>query len=620
MDLLLTRGNSQLRFLSDSFTMVQNSKGYLSIPATDESSFNDEADNQSSLSKWTLRLGMILCVLALIAMIILIKVMSPHLPFDNRVFLPNQDVLAMPAGINLASWLSLEDYFFVGNNGAVEVATAEGSTVAQCLPPLHVDSSTGPMWNSETDLFANLSETRSVRSAVKTFQAFRNSYLDFDEELPQIAKLGVKRVRVPVSWCLTDFDPSHDDILNQRVDDENDNASTLRKRYTCKDPFFEQSGESVWWPAVPKPFLQNFLRACAKNGIKATLDIHTYPGGTSPGTFSGVWPRKPLFWKYDDPENPDHDFGRAIYKEFILWIESLADSDPEAFMGVGAITPMNEPAHLAGNAGPGSWNPEKESYLPPLPTEMASGYLEKINESVGKSPSFRSVPDGPHLRSLLWQDDAISVFRESSLPARGVELHVNVHESVFVQSLVPDDPYDAGGRHPEGTSIFLAWWRGITTVKERGSWAVLDMHHYHAWEGQCQGTVDGPPEGRYTCGDIEEMDSTLDQCATWATMYRDTAMEQLGGGGSVARLASAEFSASTHHLVRHSCLDVTTLLATYQKQVAAADAAGVDLFWWGWKMPHGGTFRRAWSFKHFLHLLRVEGFSSPDESGLPCGD
>jgi hypothetical protein len=101
-------------------------------------------------------------------------------------------------------------------------------------------------------------------------------------------------------------------------------------------------------------------------------------------------------------------------------------------------------------------------------------------------------------------------------------------------------------------------------------------------------------------------------------MYRDAADEQLGSKPA-ARLASAEFSSSTHHSVRHSCLDITTLELTYRSQVDAANDAGIELFWWGWKMPHGGTFRRAWSFKHFFHLLAVDGFSDPDVSEVPCG-
>ena len=62
----------------------------------------------------------------------------------------------IPPGVNLASWYSLEDWFFVGDRGAVEVATPDDDIAANCLPPLHVDGGTGPRWNSETDLLAGL--------------------------------------------------------------------------------------------------------------------------------------------------------------------------------------------------------------------------------------------------------------------------------------------------------------------------------------------------------------------------------------------------------------------------------------------------------------------------------
>ena len=66
--------------------------------------------------------------------------------------------MSLPTGVNIASWLSLEDWFFVGTNGAVEVASPDDATAAACLPPLHLDASTGPRWNSETDLLAGLAE------------------------------------------------------------------------------------------------------------------------------------------------------------------------------------------------------------------------------------------------------------------------------------------------------------------------------------------------------------------------------------------------------------------------------------------------------------------------------
>ena len=53
-------------------------------------------------------------------------------------------------------------------------------------------------------------------------------------------------------------------------------------------------------------------------------------------------------------------------------------------------------------------------------------------------------------------------------------------------------------------------------------------------------------------------------------------------------------------------------------QVKAAEEADVELFWWSYKMPYGGAFRRAWSLKHLLYLLGV--LPKPDEEEFHCGD
>lgn len=522
--------------------------------------------------------------------------------------------IPMPEGVNLGSWLSLEDYFYVGPSGAVEVATPDDKTVGSCLPPLHVGPDTGPKWNSETDLYANLTTMKggSIKRTIQIFHGFRTSYLDWEEELPQISKLGITRVRVPISWCLTDHDPSTDSLLAK--DDDNpfgeDEEAELEGRYTCLDPFFAKKGEEVRWPAVPRPFLASFLRACSRHKLKATLDIHTYPGGTSIGTFSGVWPRRSIFWEYDDPENFENDLGRGLLHEFFAWVSTLRDSDPLAFEGIGGITPMNEPGHLAGLFGPGSANPNIKSFLPSLPANVAKDFLAEL----GTGNSDISVPDGPHLRVLKWQSDAIDAFRRTTLAGDGIDLYVNVHESIFTPSLAPKG-LDEDEKLEFATAIFGAWWAKATTPEERASSIVLDMHRYHAWGASCQGTVDGPPSGNYTCGDEIATTETLERCASWAGVFRRVMDEQLGDG---ARLMSAEFSASTHHSVLHSCTDTTTLRHTYRAQVEAANDHEVELFWWSFKMPHGGMFRPAWSFKQFLHRLGVEGFG-PDESEIVCG-
>lgn len=535
----------------------------------------------------------------------------------------NHDI-ALPTGVNLASWFSLEDWLFVGTNGAVEVATPDGSTVGTCLPPFHLDSSTGPRWNSETDLLAGLAEHYKTKSypndgwgkAVKAIHAFRSSYYDIEAELQTMSDLGIKYVRVPVSWCWTDHDPSELVATNEYGGLDYMKDDEVKDKFTCRDNFYDD----VHWPAIPKKTMQMFLRACAKHGIGATLDIHTYPGGTSIGTFSGVWPKYSRFWTHGDVPAVDHgepDVGRGLLKDIMGWLESLAVDDPMAFKGFRALSPMNEPAHLAGlYNGKNPILTDHETFLPPLPTEMAQSYLSDLNKGLDSQPQLTPVPDGNHLRTFLWLRDAIDAFRQSKLRSLGKELHVNLHESLFAQDVFTKEGDNADfGLSTGAMRLIGSWWRASTTAAERSDWAVLDIHHYQSWDPKCAGAVEGFPQGRYACSDEEAKAEVLGQCATWSAVFRKSLEEECGEG---LRLASAEFSSSTHHSVRHGCNDVSTLKMMFESQVNEAKNADVELFYWAYKMPYGGAFRNAWSMKHLLYLLGV--LPQPDEEVFHCGD
>ena len=350
-------------------------------------------------------------------------------------------------------------------------------------------------------------------------------------------------------------------------------------------------------------------------------DIHTYPGGTSIGTFSGVWPRYSRFWTHGDLPATDvdrrPDVGRTLLKDFIGWMESLEVEDPEAFRGLRAISPMNEPAHLAGlYNGERPVRTDRETFLPPLPPDMARKYLAELNEGLESHPQLTRVSDGNHLRVFLWLRDAVDAFRHSKLPSLGKELHVNVHESIFPADVLPEE--EGAPDYGLGTAamrLFGAWWRATATAEERSKWAVLDLHHYMAWGGACSGAVEGFPAGRYACSDEEAKARVIEQCSTWSQVYRSALEGECGEG---LRLASAEFSASTHHSVRHACNDPPTLKMMLESQVDVARDADVELFWWSYRMPYGGAFRGAWSLKHLLHLMGV--LPRPDEEIFHCGD
>ena len=111
---------------------------------------------------------------------------------------------------------------------------------------------------------------------------------------------------------------------------------------------------------------------------------------------------------------------------------------------------------------------------------------------------------------------------------------------------------------------------------------------------------------------MAETRDTLARCVGWVGRFRAAV------GEKDALLASTEFSASTHSLVRLSCTDAATLRMSYTMQLQAARAAGVELFAWTWIMPFGGAFRPAWSTKHMLHLLGVPGIAADTRSDI-CG-
>lgn len=507
-------------------------------------------------------------------------------------------------GVNIGSWLALEDWFYVGDGGAIEVATPDDKIAAVCLPPLHVGPSTGPKWHSETDLFISLMEEYSVLHALRVFHAHRVSYIDSDEDLSILQSLGVKHIRLPISWCLTDHDPT-------TINEDDDDDESLMKRFTCIDPFF---GRDVIWPAVPKNIIVNFLKACTQYDIKVTLDIHTYAGGTSIGTFSGVWPKWPRFWTHGDQqatdENQPDTYGHDLFRKFVKWIESLEDSDPDAFAGLRAISPMNEPAHLAGLFGMNDNAPIPDSvnFLPNLPNDISEKYLEKLSLGGRENSNRTIIRDGPHVRVLLWLNKAIEIFRESNLPGKGKELHVNIHESIFSPSVLPKS--DKNG----ATKLIGSWWASSTAKDERLSWAVLDMHHYHAWDDYCSGTVDGQI-GNYTCNDKKAREKTFLRCMAWAhSAFRNSIDGACGHFGS--KLLSAEFSPSTYHDVRYACNDLSTLRLSLNGQLNAAKNANIELFYWSYKMPYGDAFRNAWSFKHLMYLMGK--LSHPDVSPFGC--
>ena len=311
-------------------------------------------------------------------------------------------------------------------------------------------------------------------------------------------------------------------------------------------------------------------------------------------------------------------------------------------------SPMNEPAHLAGNFD----RNDPTNFLPPLPVKIGARYRARFISSNPTSLGS-DFPDGTHLRVFRWFDGAIDIFRNSTLPKLGKELHANIHESIFQP--LSDDSGDI-----DATKRFTAiatWWCSdmitdtnitdigpTTTLQERTTWAVLDVHHYNAWSDGCSGTIDGQNNAGYACGDIEGRTKVLKKCSKWAQTFRNiideqcTIMNNKGGSSSsstytgndddgiddssasasvpVVKLVSGEFSAATYHNSRRSCNDVSGLRDSYTRQVIAGAEANIELMYWSYKMPYGGTFRQAWSFTQLMYNLGI--FDRPDTPQFEC--
>ena len=121
---------------------------------------------------------------------------------------------------------------------------------------------------------------------------------------------------------------------------------------------------------------------------------------------------------------------------------------------------MNEAAHLAGLYD------DVESFLPSLPDHFAQDYLEELNANAYEGSIV--FPDGPHLRVLVWLRDALSYFRSSSLPSNGIEIHVNIIESIFRSSLVSSYKDDADVHRPHATApLVLGGRRQLRSMKEQ---------------------------------------------------------------------------------------------------------------------------------------------------------
>mmetsp|Transcript_3767 Transcript_3767/g.11517 ORF Transcript_3767/g.11517 Transcript_3767/m.11517 type:complete len:551 (+) Transcript_3767:2-1654(+) len=435
-------------------------------------------------------------------------------------------------GTNFGGWLHLEDWFFSGSEGRW-VATPDVKGQGVCFPPA-VPSLSEP-WPSEGFLVHRLNATYGPEKTIEAFEAHRRSFIGIDD-IRKVAKMGMKIVRVPLTWALfpdalatlgnsggpyVGFDPKTQSVI-------------------VPDPYYTTQ---VAYVTVPRNFVEEMLRAAADEGLQLLLDMHCLPGGSSKGTYNGVYPLDPVFWtafaKIGNDSTPLETVGLQIAEAMIRWVESM---DDKTRSGVAGLTFMNEPGHMNAYA----------------------------------TPQFAK-----DRQILEWLAASADLFRRSSLPTMGVRLYVNVVETALhnFDSVVPQ------------------WWEQTFSVQERRTWAVIDRHWYAAWSGKfCSGRV--AKGGAYFCDQPVEAIRKVwreNTCARkWAENFEKLFPDSLR--------ACSEMSGSTFHDGFLACNNEDVTRAFIAEQAESMQDHGIEPFFWTWRMPYGPTFEGGWSLKRIAGL------------------
>ena len=245
------------------------------------------------------------------------------------------------------------------------------------------------------------------QAALAAFEHHRETYVT-DDDIAAILAAGYSRVRLPVTWaCFAARD--------------GDPATLLR------DPAHPEISHVT----VPKEKMTEYLSRLTRAGLKVLIDVHNMPGGSSLGTYNGVYPAPPAFW--DDARLMS--LGRGVLRSMMQWFRELP---AEARAGVDGFTLLNEPAHM----------------LPDKLETMKRWYVDAVED-------YRKLIVAPARR------------RASRRRA-----YVNLIET-------------AGW----DVDQMADWIGSVFTPEERAEWVVLDVHTYVAWEDPVPGRArceDGP--------------------------------------------------------------------------------------------------------------------------------
>ncbi len=285
-------------------------------------------------------------------------------------------------------------------------------------------------------------------------------------------------------------------------------------------------------------------------------------------------------------------------KKFVTITSDYLTSQIQRFVDAGIDVLIDIHAYPGGSAN-GSYNgvyPETPQFFLnddlmqqglDIVSELASFYLNLdatlrdhvVGVTLMNEPAhILSSDEG--LTMQTWLGDAIGLWKEIVLTAVDVppKMYVNLIETAI---------------SPEDMVTFM---KNHFTQTELECWAILDVHHYFAWDSNHNGCTDGCS---YSCSDsatdegIANINSIISDGAKSSHSY------WLDNG--IPLVSCSEYSLATFPASNDACRGDSVLDGMYQNQVKGFSAQGLEAaFFWTWRMPYGGSHEWGWSLKHYL--------------------
>lgn len=415
---------------------------------------------------------------------------------------------------NVGGWLLIEEWMF--SNGMFDkVAELRDEPQGVILPP-QLPNGYGGKYFCEGDLINQLNNRFGSARAVEILEAHRESYITADD-FSDMAARGIKLVRLPLGWWA---------FCNESASGA---PATL-----IGDPYHQDRK----FVSISYAFLTKTLQSIADAGLTVLIDVHAMPGGSADGSYNGVFPNEPMFFKQIELMQ----MGDQILANMFAFYNNLA---PELKNSVTGFTLLNEPAHM--------------------------------------------VPDDAQTM-LSWLGSAADAYRTAVVsPCQAANIPVPLLYVNLIATSVPE---------PEMLDFMVETFSSA----ELASWAVLDIHVYYAWDGSRAGCTDWADGCAFQCSlDVEDPDAFAVMGEQMAAAAAGT-HAYFAANGSVPLLACSEFSLATYHDSNNACRGRDWLDLMYHAQADGFAAQGIAdrAVFWTWKMPYGGSHEAGWSLQSYL--------------------